>query len=121
MVRLVRGAVRLLLTLFLAAGSAAYLGADGRVTLADRGSVWSSVTSAPTPSAALMRMGGTVGANERASNQGAAPDVLQAAGSDGVTLTDTPTAAPMSSPAATVTAGSGVSATVVVLHDGKSD
>jgi hypothetical protein len=67
-------------------------------------------------------MGGTVGANERASNQGAAPDVLQAAGPAGVTLTDSPNAdATSSPPGGTVTAGSGVSATVVVLHDGKSD
>ena len=66
---IVRGAIRLLLTLSLAAGSAGYLGAEGRVTLADRGPAWSIANSAPAASAALVRMGRTVGANERAQNQ----------------------------------------------------
>ena len=92
---IVRGAIRLLLTLSLAAGSAAYLGAEGRVTLADRGTAWSIANSAPAASAALVRMGGTVGANERAQNQAPrtpadAPDAPQAAaGPPGVTPTET--------------------------------
>jgi hypothetical protein len=81
-------------------------------------------------------MGGTVGANQRAPNQtappaapagapaapAAPPDAVQAeAAATGVTLTDTPPVPPTSSPDGTVTAGPSVSATVMVLHDGKSD
>jgi hypothetical protein len=71
-------------------------------------------------------MGGTVGANRRAPDQApeaaaAAPGLEAAGGPAGVTLTDTPQVAPTSSPDGTVTAGSAVSATVVVLHDGKSE
>ena len=135
---LVRGAIRLLLTLSLAAGSAAYLGAEGRVTLADRGPAWSITNSAPAESAALVRMGRTVGANERAPNQAPgtsaeAPDAVQAAAGPpgvtptdtspvppGVTLTGTPPVPPPPSPDGTVTTGPSVSVTVMVLHDGTS-
>jgi hypothetical protein len=136
-VPIVRGAIRLLLTLSLAVGSAAYLGAEGRVTLADRGTAWSTANSAPAESAALVRIGGTVGANERAQNQASgtsagAPDAVQAAGPPGVTPTDTAPAAPgitltatppaplPPSPDGTVTTGPSVSVTVMVLHDGTS-
>jgi hypothetical protein len=81
-------------------------------------------------------MGGTVGANERARNQGSGPsadasDTSQAGAGAGVTSTDAAAVAPVTltatppppppSPAdGTVTTGPSVSVTVMVLHDGTS-
>lgn len=117
--------MRLLLTLGLAAACAAYLSAEPRVTLADRGLALGIATSAPVTSAALIRTGGTVGAMPRAATQDAAqPDSasLQAAsGGDSVTLADAPAVTSTASPPDTVTAVPSVSATVLVMHDGKAD
>ncbi len=122
--------MRLLLTLALAAGSAGYLCAGGRVTLADRGTVASAASPAPAASAALVRLGRTVGASQRAQNAmaavaagspGQAPDeaALQAAaGPASVTMTDDGSTPAANGAAATATPGSTVSETVVVIHDG---
>jgi hypothetical protein len=126
----VRAAVRLLLALLVAIGSAAYLGAESRVTLADSGMVAGS-TSASSVHATLGFAEGSVGAVQRASVAGDGrpasagspapatpppPSPATATAVSAVTgaaaVTATGTAAPAPAPVVTVT--------VTVLHDGAS-
>ncbi|HEU5002901.1 MAG TPA: RlpA-like double-psi beta-barrel domain-containing protein [Actinomycetota bacterium] len=121
-----RGAVRLLLTLLVAAGTAGYLHADGRATLADRNATRTRGASS-VASMALTGEEGTVGAAARAPAPGPAAGggpagqaAIQAAaspadpGSPATTTTAAPAAAPVA-PAPVVTV------TVWVVHDGQTN
>lgn len=60
-----RGALRALLALVLAAASTGYLGAEERITLADGGRVRTVTTFAPNVGAALSRLGVEIGPEDR--------------------------------------------------------
>jgi rare lipoprotein A len=126
----VRAALRLLLTLLVAIGSAAYLGAESRVTLADSSTEVGS-TPASSVHAALGVAEGSVGAVPRALVAGVGtpgsagspapgspppPSPATATALSAVTVppavTTTATATPAPAPVVTVT--------VTVLHDGAS-
>lgn len=62
-----RGALRVLLSLALAAGAAAYLMAEKKVTLADEGQVSTATTFAPRVGEALARLGVAISPDDRIS------------------------------------------------------
>jgi len=117
----VRGAVRLLLTLLVAAGTAGYLHADSRVTLADRSAARAGGEAGSVASMALTGEEGTVGANARAPAGGASggSDVGAAAGQAAIASAASP--ADPASPTATATVAPApiVTVTVWVVHDGQ--
>jgi hypothetical protein len=114
----VRGAVRVLLTLLLAAGSAGYLRAESGGTLADRGAQRGLITSAAAASTALVNVEGTVGSDARAPAPPAASTSPSPSAAAAITTTanlqatTTATAAPPPAPVVTVT--------VSVIHDGQT-
>ena len=120
----VRAAVRLLLTLFLAVGSAAYLGAEGRVTLADNGpsngrlasisASGSSARGAAEPSAALVGRVATVGSPDRAPNTTAPGPSPATSPATGTAVVDAAGTTATASPPPPVTV------VLTVIHDGQS-
>ena len=99
--------MRLLLTLALAAGSAGFLRAEGRVTLADRGPARDASIPVRAATTALVRMG-AVGAMPRASEPSPPPQIPDSplpspspSGSGGEPAAPTQTAEPSPTPSAT--------------------